>query len=236
MNKEKLFWQRFCWLTDLRLRSRTGLTLLGYFDDVPNLMPIESRTESVAEHIFGVMSLAYLFQAIYGVGPTSGINAKQIYELALLHEVGEREIGDLPDDGSRDTLEKDRRELELMIEFTDGFSADAVRETCINFKRFQKCDSFTYLLDKFHFVLMQLWLMSGGVRGSMNDKREKGLLSAQDEEFMKLTMSDEAPVNTAASFLTRTKGIGGREYCIKILEEVFEMIYGEAPSSLKQFY
>lgn len=236
MNKEKYFWTKFVWLTDLCCTSRAGFTLLGYFDDVPAVIPPAERPESDAEHIFGVIAMTYLFQAIYKVGADCAEDAKYLYDTELLHEIGERVIADVPDDGSRDTAEKDRIELRLMREFAEGLSYPAKIKAVEQFKDFQRCDNFAYLMDKFHFVMKQLWYCSKGVMGYMSDKAAQGKLSEQDLMFMDQTDCDLAVVNTAAHFLVRTRGIPGRQECIKVLEEAFMQVFHAVPAALEAFY
>lgn len=235
-DKTWLFWDRFCWLTDLDYISRSGLVLLGYFNDVPSIIPVKDRPESVGEHIRGVISMTFLFQCIFKVGSDSEDEAKYQYDTELLHEVGERVITDIPDDGSRNMEEKDKIELGLMREFASGLVAPAEARIVSDFMNFQKCDSFAFLMDKFHFVMKQLYLCSKGLVGYMSEKYAKGLLSRQDEVFMDLTDSDLAVINTAAHFLCRTRGIPGREYCIEVMEEGFLQVFGAVPAALEQFY
>lgn len=236
MNREKIFWKKFCWLTDLCLTSRIGFGLLGYFDNLEARIAVQERPESDAEHCFGVISMAYLFQSIYKVGADDEEEAKYLYDSLLLHEVGERVINDVPDDGSRDTSEKDAIERKLMDKFTDGLVPEAKHKTMSLFESFQRCDNFAYLMDKFHFVMKQLWYCSYGVVGYMSDKAAQGKLSEQDMMFMEMTNSDLAVINTAAHFLAITKGIAGREFCIKVLEESFLQVFGAVPAALEQFY
>lgn len=236
MNKEMFFWKRYVWLTDLCCVSRSGFTLLGYFENTPAVFSAADRPESVAEHIFGTLATTYLFQAIYKVGADCEDDAKYMYDTILLHEVGERVITDLPDDGSRDTNEKDRVELRLMREFAEHFTTPARFKAVESFKDFQRCDNFAYLMDKFNFVMKQLWYCSKGLMGYMSDKAAAGKLSEQDLMFMDQTDSDLAVINTAAHFLVRTKGIPGREHCIKVMEEGFMQVFHAVPAALEQFY
>lgn len=236
MNREKIFWDKFCWLTDLCLTSRIGFGLLGYYNELEAQFAAIARPESDAEHCFGVLAMTYLFQAIYKVGADDEVEAKYLYDTLLLHEIGERVINDVPDDGSRDNAEKDKIELQLMDRFTDDLVPEAKHKTMSLFKSFQRCDNFAYLMDKFHFVMKQLWCCSHGIIGRMSDKAAQGKLSEQDLMFMDLTDSDLAVINTAAHFLAITKGIAGREVCIKVLEEAFLQVFGAVPAALEQFY
>jgi len=224
LNKERLFLSRYDWLAQLNFVARKGYYSFGYYktDDgqAPVFLPFDSRIESDGEHTYMLLGVAYLLIAIFG-GDAFGISEKDYYGLytkLLLHELAEKVTGDSCDDGTRDEVEKDRIELQLMKEFVNDFSPEVSEKAIGDFIDFQKKDDLAYMIDKFQFVLGQIWLYSKGLRGSIKYKLSRGTFASRDMSRSEVLDTDNPVFTTTMGFLEQTKGIEGREIFVSILK------------------
>lgn len=126
-------------LFELRNVKRSGAILCGYFGDEERNKFLDrdeegpffkNRAESDAEHCNMLKDMIFCLHAFY---PELFVQSKEEIEkygynryyllqaTVTLHEMGELEEGDIPDDGTRDNAAKDKQEAE----YFDGYQANA---------------------------------------------------------------------------------------------------------------
>jgi|GEM_PF-2285417 5'-deoxynucleotidase YfbR-like HD superfamily hydrolase len=234
---EAEFWHRFCDCANSCLVPRIGFPIFGYHKDVPVLYSPADRPESDAEHSYLLICCIMLCQDIFMVGSDCDEDSRRQYELAAIHDLPEYAHGcDTPDDGSRDESTKNQEEYSFVCRFTERFVPVARRVIRNDTLDFQRKDNFVFLMDKFQFIMRQLWLCSYDICGSMDYKLDNYELSDSDRMYMELTGESLSVINTAARFLDSTRGIAGRDLCIRLLEEAFMQVFHAVPAALEQFY
>ena len=90
------------------------------------------RVESVAEHIYGTMMLAFAINSEFGLG----LNIEKLMYMLAFHELGECVVGDItPVDGiTRE--EKEKRELLAISEILSGIKdAESVKEISLEYNQ-----------------------------------------------------------------------------------------------------
>lgn len=157
------------------------------------------RSESILEH---QAKLAWLASAFISNFPAY-FGGERFYTVpfdiwmritvALTHDVGEVEIGDILDDGNPDHDAKDEAELEAFRKILIAYSPTAQYEVLQLFKAFQNKKSHEAMalaaLDKAEAILTILLLESKGLWGRISAKAQPSEL---DLRFSKLTGSDLA--------------------------------------------
>lgn len=225
---------RILWFCHLYLQPRSGEQML-YFGQKPEGAKEIERPSSVLEHTALILAqtdiiikmFAPMYPFLRKIGP---------HEILLYHDIAEKILSDIPDDGTMSKEEKDKIEAGIVHDFLSVFPKKDRNRIYQKFREFQKANSFEYVMDKFNFIIMQAFLVANGKDGDMRHKEELGLLKEQDKNFMKTVGSYRALDNTYVHFLTITKGIRGRTICIGIMEQVYNQLFGEVPESVKRYY
>lgn len=170
------------------------------------------RGESILEHQAKTAWLASAFASnfpdYFGIDFNTGV-APPVLSLvitALCHDVGETEIGDIPDDGSSLHDEKDSVEYIIFRDFIKSYSrADQAKLTNL-FKSFQNKNSdpgrALYALDKTEAVLNLLILESVGIKGNLSAKEKP---TGRDLFFAGITNSSLATDIWGCQIVTRLK-------------------------------
>lgn len=204
----KRIWEGYKMFAQTAAVSRSGYFLTGVSDeqeDTGNLaMMFCQRGESGLEHQAKVAWLAMAFSMMWEMRNVVDVDLVTLF-VALSHDVGEIDIGDIPDDGNARHDSKDEKEFETFKKMAVSFGpingctrgAELVRQ----FEHFQRKDSqvgqFIYALDKLEAVLTLANLERLGHVGSMMSKPHP---TEQDLYFVKQTGSDN-PVDCWAAHM-----------------------------------
>lgn len=136
---------------------RAGFALWGVYGKTDYTSIEEDRKQSDLEHCAGMSFLATMLPIYYpGIYPLEEVWKYQL--VTILHELGEIDTGDIPDDGRRDPVEKDLREREYVFRYINIHFPKEYQE--IGKKLFvemqDKSTAFgktAYLIDKIDAVL-----------------------------------------------------------------------------------
>lgn len=181
--------------------SRSGYELTGMAIgreglDVADIF--EWRGESVLEHQAKVAWLVTAFRDNFPRYFTT--DDPRYLTVALTHDVGEVEVGDIADDGNPKHGTKDAEELRVFQKLAETYGLEGTRFVSV-FKQFQEKQvrngQALYALDKIEYVLMQIFLESHGKVGRLTKKPYETDL---DSYFMKITGTD-CPVDNCAAHL-----------------------------------
>lgn len=140
---------------------------------------------------------------LFDVSCVDGLGQWRIINAALCHDVGEAEIGDIPDDGNAEHGTKDADELKTLERFAQIYSPlDYRRDGLVQeFRHFQNKDSRNgqaiYALDKLEAVLTLINCERHGRIGSIMSKPNP---TAQDLYYVAQTGSDN-PVDCWAAHM-----------------------------------
>lgn len=152
-----------------------------------------SRGESILEHQAKVAWLCSIIVSnfpfiFYLMDPQLSADAWYLMTVALTHDVGESEIGDIPDDGRVEHGHKDSLERDFYEKFAKAYNPFHQKRLLELFKQFQDKNSLygqlLYSLDKTEFVLMALLLEKNWNYGCLKLKNPP---TSQDEYFMRVT-------------------------------------------------
>ena len=211
-SEERKFWETWKYFsgakdTDQVVRSGYGIYGIYDFEHAREEAQSGARGESDAEHSYGV---AMLVDGIWAWFPEvfpeylrrGGAECAWGYcsmmRLALLHDVGEVEIGDLPADGSGDKEDKNQREYEAMTRFALHLPVDTAHAFLADFRVFAADEAdvgagvrVVKLADKFDSLLELVRREERGLAGNAAIKREKyGGLTDLERELLEITGSE----------------------------------------------
>ena len=230
-----IIWAKYCKNMDLAWINRAGFWRLGYYAAHDAKSVVGSHPQNDYEHSHSSVVILSLLKDFFP--KKFGFIKKRHYDCMSDHELGELVILDICDDGSADTAAKDERELELMREYLKDFPKKARkrREEC--FRSLQSKDDVCYLVDKFDFLLGQLYLIKNGFKVTdITSKRETGGMSPADKHYSELTDTKRSIDVCFAHALDNTSGIVGREYLIGIVEAAYADVGMEVPEKVKDLY
>lgn len=196
---------------------RKGFELMGAAVVTDDALDLKStfmrRSESILEHQAKVTWLASAFISnfpfFFGdkVAYNIPLEAWPLMIVALCHDVGESEMGDIPDDGNPLHDTKDDAELEVFKRFVSAYSFLERKDLVETFKAFQRKDlqpaQALFALDKLEAVLTHMVLESCGIYGSVKAKENP---TERDSQFAKLTGSELAADIWGAQMKTRFEG------------------------------
>ncbi len=138
----------------------------------------------------------------------------------MSHEIGEKKLGDLPDDGRRDEEAKNRTELEAIRDFCRTLPPDLGNRLLNDFMELQTRNSrrgqIAFCIDKSEAVLQSLLYEADGRGGNLTNKAITSKISEQDAYYMRMTKSSALVDNWAAHFLDKAKGME----CLPVFEEI----------------
>lgn len=193
-------WEAYQTFATTAAVRRKGFELSGMTgkteDAVPDIADsFKSRGESDLEHQAKVAWLALVFLRVFW--SQGDIDIWPFIAVALCHDVGEVEIGDIPDDGNllHDTKDQIEREVfEEMVGQAFVFRSEVRRkhELMKLFDDFQNRENLggaIFALDKLEAVLMQLLCEKHGNSGDLEKKEN---CTDQDKKFMKFTGSSKS--------------------------------------------
>ncbi len=178
---------------------RKGYELTGMTQETDDIVPdvVESfrlRGESDLEHQAKVAWLTSVFIKIFW--PQIGADVWTILVVALCHDVGEIEVGDIPHDGNPlhdGKNQAERRVFEKMVNegFITPFERRCKDDLMKMFDDFQNQDNVgkaIFALDKLEAALMQLMCEKHGCCGDLKFKENP---TDQDRYFSELTGSEK---------------------------------------------
>lgn len=193
---EKMIW-------DLYLRMKQGLTQVtrtgygsyGVYPYNSKAKPGEidkNRAESDAEHTLGMAALVMLV-AMYFPQLIHPSETALFMQVALLHEMGETVIGDIPDDGRRDEAKKTTKERQIVLQFVKNMPEPHGTNLIDAFIEFQdrttRRGRLLYGLDKLEAVLQGLIYEKEGRGGDIRNKAAQLRLSEQNRESVRRASS-----------------------------------------------
>ena len=223
-------WRKYEQLKNQSKIIRAGFGLTGIYPyNVENPRELQ-RSESVLEHVMGAMNLLTLISVYY---PEAIPQTELLPCLLLLmhHEVGEGEIGDLPDDGNRDEAAKNRAELEAMKAYCITLPKDFGRDLLIDFMELQsrmlRRAQWVYLADKLEAVLQGLIYERDGRGGSFDMKAMITKVSDQDQHYIQRTGSIKLVDNWAAHFMDHARDMECAAVFLEVLRAAVEDVREE---------
>lgn len=186
---------------------RSGYGLCGVYPYDKNRPRDFNRSESDAEHVFGCIILATNIMELYPYIIPMDDRYKVLQCLAI-HELGENEGGDIPDDGTRDEQKKDAEELEYVKKYLSNWHEVHANQVLSAFIEMQQKSTelgrFIYCIDKTEALLQNLIYESEGRPATFSAKLEStGFLSDRDREEMKIADSDKTSDGWAWGFRNR---------------------------------
>lgn len=185
------------WRCYQRLKSeseviRSGFGLYGVYQ-FDMAKPFDrQRSESDLEHTAGLTWLTALVSMFYpGLIPASQMALSML--VALVHEIGETELGDIPDDGLRDENKKRAIEHEVLQGLISDLPPFFRRRILIGFTELQARTTergrIMYCLDKLETILQGLIYESEGRGGDYHYKMKQRRISQQDRNNIRDTGS-----------------------------------------------
>lgn len=200
-------WQKYLILKSECEVVRAGFGIYGIYPYTLGARSDWSRSESDLEHTAGMVILTMLMAMYHPeIVPPSEV---ALYMMAaLLHEVGETEIGDIPDDGSRNEAEKITRERQVMMRFVSdlpGPYGSQLMDALIEFQDLTtRRGRVLYCLDKVETLLQGLRYERDGRGGDARNKEAMMRLSAQDQRGIERSQSTRLVDVWTAHYLDKT--------------------------------
>lgn len=187
---------------------RKGFELSGMTEKTGDTVPdiaesFRLRGESDLEHQAKVAWLALVFLRMFW--PVQRIDVYLFIAVALCHDVGEIEIGDIPDNGSPLHDSKDSLERKVFEEMARQAFPSCEHELIKMFVKFQDRENFGLAicaLDKLEAALMQLLCEKHGNGGSIDD----GDATDQDRALIRFTGTTATADVWAARMCSRIDG------------------------------
>lgn len=187
--------------------EQSGMTKMTE-DTVPNIADsFRWRGESDLEHQAKVAWLALVFFWKFGFHWHIGIWS--LIVVALCHDVGEVEIGDIPDDGNPLHDTKDQIERNMFEKMVDRAFRSKIRrkhklmKLFDDFQHRKNRGAAIFALDKLEAVLMQLLCEK---HGNVGDLEKKENCTEQDKRLMEFTGSSKTADIWAAHMCLHIKG------------------------------
>ena len=218
--------------------GRKGFELIGLTEirgevDVPETF--YRRGESGLEHQAKVAFLYILFAnnfpRPFGRSSFSDLAMLTMDMVLLSHDIGEIEIGDIPDDGNPLHAQKDEAEMKVFINLMQtGFNKYGGKMGEGYFRAFQKCNNtlgqIMYALDKLEAVLTQIYFEQYEIYGTITAKPYPTEL---DNYFMRITGTPSAVDCWAAHMKSRINNFPDsvRDPIYAVLEVAIRDVRGE---------
>lgn len=203
-NYFEMVWEAYQLYAKTAAVRRKGFELAGMTEKTDDIVPdiaesFMARGESDLEHQAKVAWLALAFMAGPAgyriIWPRGPVETWAIATVALCHDVGEVEIGDIPHDGNALHDTKDEIELKVISEMAEIYSTANWRRSrmLFAFTEFQNkttpCGMALFALDKLESVLMQLLCEKHGCCGMITARENPTEL---DKYFMRMTKSEKS--------------------------------------------
>lgn len=206
---------------------RSGFGTYGIYDYKVGACFDMNRSESDLEHTAGMQILVMLTMAFFP-DLFSEEDKQTILYITLIHEVGERRFGDIPDDGNRDEERKNRLELAAVMDILKSFPKELAEKVRLGFMEMQARSSalgqFLYCADKVEAVLQGLIYESEGRGGDLKMKEGWTL---QDLRGSEATESTDLVDVWAVHFLQVTSKMYTQTLFAGILRAAVEDVRGE---------
>ena len=226
---------------ELRLRNvdRIGYLRFGYYPE-PGA-EAAFRPYNDLEHIAN--GLYFLFNCEMNLSWYVKVNWHREMQAFLIHELGEVEIGDVPDNGTMNQSLKDAEEHEAFEQFNKNVVDPINRSKLLNvFEQFQARIPFAYAADKLAFIIGQANLVKLGLFGDMAGPMMKGDLSKLDIESVNATWSTNPIDNVVHRFVEQTRDHFYQPIYLAFIEAIYRDIYpndpyfGSPPSTILSQY
>lgn len=223
-------WRNYAALKRQCQIMRSGYARLGIYPGTTDGKVEPFRSESVAEHVLGTLILLDEV-AMFCPELITDTELLRGVRLLLHHELGEAEIGDLPDDGRRDETQKDKAELSAVMCYCQKLPGEYGAALTFDFVKFQqRCSKLAqaiYCIDKIEAVLQGL-IFEQDDRGDLDGSPEiVESLSEQDKRYMRQTGSKKLVDNFGAHFLDLIQGFECAPVFRAILRAAVEDVRGE---------
>ena len=240
----KRIWDGYVLYVKSAAVTRRGVEMLGLADTLGGsgkevAEAFFCRGESDLEHQakVGWLTLAFLnnFPGFLGeLSNKSGFQPEiwSLLTVALCHDIGEVETGDIPDDGRPEHDLKDGTELKVFKVLMGAFRPYNASESIAVFERFQQKRPSTgvalFMLDKLEAVLTLLFLEKHGAIGNLENKAN---LTTQDKYFMEAANSNNPADVWAIHFKLVAQGFSRNlfEPVLKMMETAFIDVRGKLP-------
>lgn len=176
---------------------RRGFEVYGVTKTPEQRFDSPLRKESVDEHQYDTVTIAKLMLGFYPDLLPADMH-ERCFNLLHFHDIGERIIGDIPDD-TLDHTEKDEHELSAFVDETfvlPGQMKDRLRHDFIGLQgprdhvwsaEEQKLYQFSKCADKVSALLRMLIYEMNGAPGSIFYKRASVGSTELDEHYMRIT-------------------------------------------------
>lgn len=241
--------KKLLYMGEQRRVVRVGYNKLRFYPDVLGQFLPWNTPFTDADHVFHLVNSVIVFKDFFGqfIPWLYGFQPQwlNIVEEMVFHEIGELEIGDLPDDGSRDTAAKDRMEQEIFDKFMVGFPEAVQARHQQQFAAVRDGTDIGKLFDKQGFLNGIAFAKAHGFEGEVSLCTQ---LSAQDNKYRKLGKTDRCFDLVYADMLVKYRyhpflpffmGINEATYAIVYNEhdpKVEGCIPGQVPPGIKQLY
>ena len=247
-NAEKVWWLYKIAKEGQTTTIRSGCGLHGIYPYDKNHPHDFTRSESDAEHVFGCIMLAMNVMEIFPYL----IPVERRYEVIrclAVHELGENDTGDVPDDGARDNAKKDADEYEYVRNYLScwditsaGAGGDLIYPQCMKsvsaqqilkvFREMQEKSTelgrFIYCVDKTEAILQNLIYETQGRTGSFEGKKKfVKEMSERDRMEVEATKSDKVADNWAYGFYDRCRNIEYFDIFFSIIRAAAKDVRGE---------
>lgn len=203
-------WRGYQLFSSTSAVPRKGVELCGMTLPTPDDLPdvgdsFATRGESDLEHQAKTAWLVLAFLSTETGIFELPVADKALWSLvtaALCHDVGELEIGDIPDDGNSLHGTKDEAELKVFDKLACSFPSEWRDRVVNDYRRFQKKNDngngqALYVVDKLEAVLMQLFYEKHGCPGRIT---AKPVPTDSDKYYMEITGSESSADCWAAHF------------------------------------
>lgn len=228
--KYRQIWQNYAVFKRQTLVMRAGFARMGIYPGTSDGRTEPQRSESVAEHVLGTLELLDEI-AMFCPELISDAEASRGGRLLLKHEVGESEIGDIPDDGRRNEAQKNNAELRAMMRYSQNLPVRYGMQLFSDFVDFQNKESclaqVLYCIDKLETVLQCVLYEQDGRDVACMDEALLRSLSEQDRKYMEKTGSTRIVDNWAAHYLDLIQGFKCAPVFVGILRAAVEDVRGE---------
>lgn len=229
-NRYQQIWRNYATLKRQCLIARAGFARVGIYPGTPDGKTEPQRSESVAEHVLGTLILLDEV-AMFCPEMISDVEMLQCMRLLLRHEVGESEIGDIPDDGRRNETQKNNDELRVMMQYSRNLPTKYGMRMLSDFIDFQNKSSglaqLAYCIDKGETVLQCVLYEQDGRDGACADEELRKNLSEQDRKYMRQTGSTRIVDNWGAHYLDLIREFECAPVFVGILRAAVEDVRGE---------
>lgn len=228
--KYRQIWRNYATFKRQTLVMRAGFARMGIYPGTPDGRTEPHRSESVAEHVLGALDLLDEI-AMFCPEAMSEMETLRCIRLLLKHEVGESEIGDIPDDGRRNEMQKNESELRAMMQYAETLPAPYSVQMLHDFMDFQNKRStlaqMAYCIDKGETVLQCVLYEQDGRDVVCADEAMLQGLSEQDRKYMQKTGTTRIVDNWSAHYLDLIQDFWCAPIFVGILRAAVEDVRGE---------